>query len=79
MPVEWSIFPNPATEQTWLKSEEKISVSDLSVFDFMGREVVATMEIEQLGEHAILINTSTWSSGVYFLSLNGSTHKLIVQ
>ena len=72
-----SIYPNPATDQITVSSEEEIT--ELEILDQVGKAVF----YQNSGKNSLTLNTSAYPSGIYFLrvrSANGmSTKKLIIQ
>ncbi|GGI24755.1 hypothetical protein GCM10008119_14240 [Pedobacter mendelii] len=70
-------YPNPASTQTFidivLPEPDKISVQ---IFDMMGR-LTKTVVNEYLntGKHTLEINTTTFSSGIYFFKISSDSGK----
>ena len=78
--------PNPAIKETKLvyQIHKKTQFIKIKVLDSKGQEVQTLMEQRKpKGEHSIYMNTNKWSSGLYYLRLEGEgfvlTQKLIIQ
>ena len=67
---QFSIYPNPANGQFAIAVAENEEI-DVKIFDLVG----------QIVHHSTdrIIQTSTWSSGVYIVNVNGTSKKLIVK
>ena len=79
------IYPNPATDKTTLHfTLDKEQHVILKVFSATGREMANLADQSmQKGEHTILLNTTHYSKGIYFVKMiteSGNTNvKLLVQ
>jgi len=64
-------YPNPCREYTFIKYElSKASDVKLTVFDFLGREVMQLVDNHEMaGTHALQVNTSDLPAGRYFYRL----------
>ena len=83
--TEVSVYPNPASNYTSvalnLASAQEIS---MTVYNLIGESVFAkNYGSMTAGQHNLNINTSSFSSGIYFISINSGdnkiTRKLIVE
>ena len=76
----FSLYPIPVTDELNLKFSFSAS-GKISVHDMMGRIIMS--DSIQNGQRNLILNTSMWKDGIYFISLewNGKieTQKLIVQ
>ncbi|MBK6837606.1 MAG: T9SS type A sorting domain-containing protein [Bacteroidetes bacterium] len=76
----FSLYPIPVTDELNLKFSFSAS-GTISVHDLMGRIIMS--DSIQNGQRNLILNTSRWKDGIYFISLerNGKieTQKLIVQ
>ncbi|MBK9525527.1 MAG: multicopper oxidase domain-containing protein [Bacteroidetes bacterium] len=76
----FSLYPIPVTDELNLKFSFSAS-GKISVHDLMGRIIMS--DSIQNGQRNLILNTSMWKDGIYFISLewNGKieTQKLIVQ
>lgn len=76
----FSLYPIPVTDELNLKFSFSAS-GTISVPDLMGRIIMS--DSIQNGQRNLILNTSRWKDGIYFISLewNGKieTQKLIVQ
>ena len=76
----FSLYPIPVTDELNLKFSFSAS-GTISVHDLMGRIIMS--DSIQNGQRNLILNTSMWKDGIYFISLewNGKieTQKLIVQ
>ena len=77
-------YPNPSDQFSVVsyKIEKQADVS-FSILDFTGKEVMSLKEgVKTTGEHALRINTSELSTGVYFVRMSNesriSLRKLVV-
>ncbi|MFZ4456627.1 MAG: T9SS type A sorting domain-containing protein [Bacteroidales bacterium] len=75
------VFPNPAKDFIFIKSEEHEGVSLIIISDIIGNKITSIGNITQ---NPIKVNTSTLSKGVYliqlFMSENRSfTKRLIIE
>lgn len=79
------LFPNPATEKTNIRLQASDNTSYfIKVYDISGR-ILSIINTQKLmaGESNFEINTSSFNSGVYFVSVEGSnnfkaTTKLVI-
>ena len=74
LPTEFSVsqnYPNPFNPATTIQySLPHASFVTLSIYDVLGREVVAVFHEEKgAGEHQATLNASTLASGIYFYKL----------
>jgi hypothetical protein len=68
------VFPNPFNESFVLKFDNLTESAKIKVFDINGRLIES---VESL-EHTDRINLGErWNPGIYFLSLNGKTVKIV--
>jgi hypothetical protein len=68
------IAPNPAQQFITLQSERPISAFDLKLTDINGRKIIAPMAIQQ---HKATVDVSGLSNGLYVLTLDHQTYKII--
>jgi PKD repeat protein len=80
------LFPNPANEEVNLSfvNLKKQALFSIAVLDVVGKEVgLVHLGEMSIGEQNFVINTSKYSSGVYFISLNNglqqSIKKIIIE
>lgn len=66
--MEWSLFPNPATDVAVIKVNSELVGETFVVSDHAGR-VIQTAE---LSSETVLLDVSGLSSGVYIVCINGS-------
>lgn len=80
--TEWSIFPNPFTNEISLNFSEAISNATISIYDVFGR-IVASVEIADSVNSVNIKELATVSSGVYFANISSSqiniTKKIVKQ
>lgn len=69
--LDWSIYPNPATDQFTINTPSEVPVS-IQIFDRHGRKV-------QQGTNGQYIDVSALSNGLYFVELKSSQRKKIVK
>ena len=81
----FTIFPNPATNQTTIQfTLPHSSHVSVSVFDLSGKKLNTLIDEElQQGDLSLQLNTTQYSKGIYFvrmISIDGiHTEKLIIQ
>lgn len=62
------IFPNPSSEQIWIKSEQGLQQAYIQLFDLQGRLILREKLADGLSIHALDI--STLAAGQYFYQLH---------
>tara|TARA_B110000046_G_scaffold57595_2_gene64341 strand:+ start:17525 stop:18817 length:1293 start_codon:yes stop_codon:yes gene_type:complete len=73
--VEFSIYPNPATESFTVRLNEfKAQPTTVHIFNNMGQQLFFNT-INQF----IDVNTSTWVKGIYFVRVGLTTSRIIIQ
>jgi hypothetical protein len=73
----WTCFPNPASAQVYIQSNTEDDVQNFSVFDVSGKTMEAEYYTNSSGQ--IILNTSEFSEGIYFVQVNSTYLKLIVR
>ena len=70
-------YPNPANPSTTISfSIGKESMVSLIIYDVLGRELKKLVnEVKTAGKYSMNVNTSSWTSGVYFYSLQTDTYR----
>ena len=70
-----SIYPNPARNEIWLKTDMEINTQNVKVqlFNYLGECIYDTV----LNENLQKINLSDYPKGLYFLQINHETFKII--
>jgi beta-glucanase (GH16 family) len=63
------LFPNPATNEITLKTNENLLGSTVSVFSLLGQELDSLI----LNSEEITLNLSNYQSGIYILKVNSAT------
>ena len=69
--AEFKMYPNPTFNSFQIETEAN---SDLIVSDLMGRMILNT----PINGTTHSVDVSNWNAGVYLVSVNGTTEKLIV-
>jgi len=72
--LEFSFYPNPATEQINIKFENTLTNHDVEIFDVSGKRL-ATSKIQQLGN----IDISDLATGTYLLKLTSKNKAAVVR
>ena len=73
--IEVSMYPNPASETLTIEAPNQ-DVFKVAIFDMAGKELFQTEQTSAL----VTIDVSSFSQGVYFVTLNDTlTKKLIMQ
>ena len=69
--MEVNVYPNPATDHLHIELSNAISGAyELSVFDAAGREIMKQNEHISSGSSTVVVNTSNWSQGIYFVKVS---------
>ena len=69
--MELNVYPNPATDHLQVELSNAITGTyELSVFDAAGREIAKQNEQVSAISSTVEVNTSNWSSGIYFVKLS---------
>ncbi|MBS1773728.1 MAG: zinc-dependent metalloprotease [Bacteroidetes bacterium] len=77
---EINIYPNPATKQVTLKfNAYTTGNTEVEVTDILGKVVFKKELSYTQGSNSIVLDVSSWSKGVYYLSIDNNNSKLIVQ
>ena len=70
------VYPNPTTGQLTITiSDVRYAISDLRLFDMMGRQI--PIGKSEIGKSEIQINLFHLPAGIYFLRVDGKTVKVI--
>ncbi len=72
--VEFRLYPNPAIEQITIELSDASSNYQVTIFDILGKQVVAT-EIQKTGN----INVSALASGTYLVKLTSENKTNVVR
>ena len=65
----FEVYPNPFDNQLVIMSEGALRIE---VYNLVGQKIASAE-----GHNEVVLNTSLWKSGVYFVKVNGSTHKIV--
>ena len=68
MDYEFDIYPNPFDNQLIIVKEGAISVD---VFNALGQKIISAE-----AQNELVLNTSEWERGFYFVKVNGKTIKV---
>lgn len=75
--IEWTYYPNPASEIVTVKFDE---ASEIEIVDISGKTIYWN---NNLNSNSVDISTTEWNNGVYFIRMNNNgkveTKKLIVR
>ena len=63
------LYPNPFDNQLVVKVD---GVMEVDVYDCLGQKIISTKAQDE-----VTLNTSEWESGVYFVTINGITKKVV--
>jgi len=77
-PVLWTLFPNPTSNQSVLISAEPIALESITMYDFTGRALPKNDIFHKINDSTVVIDISQMKSGIYMISVNDQTQKLIV-
>jgi enterochelin esterase family protein len=64
-PLDFSFYPNPASDRVTVITQERVSVS---IFDINGRKL-----LEQIAENEATLNLEGFETGIYFLHVEGKS------
>jgi parallel beta-helix repeat protein len=70
---EISVFPNPTAELLIVKAN---SIKSLQMFTAEGKQIALPRTLRS-GANAITLNLSNFSSGIYYISVNGNMQKIV--
>ncbi|HQI69889.1 MAG TPA: DUF4465 domain-containing protein [Bacteroidales bacterium] len=71
----FSIFPNPASQRVYVTMNNKNIIKKLNLYDLAGRELVSVENFPSGG----YLDISHLSEGLYFLSIDGVSGKLLIR
>lgn len=69
-PYNTEVYPIPASDIIYIKSNNNLANSDLSIFNSLGSLIYNQKVNENYGENMLSINTQTLSNGIYYLLIN---------
>lgn len=75
-------YPNPTTGILIIESSDDLSTANITVSDSNGKQITRNSEVQMESTNRILINSSNWASGLYFVRVennNEITVKKIVK
>ncbi|MBK7147507.1 MAG: T9SS type A sorting domain-containing protein [Bacteroidetes bacterium] len=72
---EFSIYPNPATDVVYVRSQSLLIDEMLRVYDVSGRLVLETKLLSPLQQ----VSLEALDKGVYFIKINTRLQKILVQ
>ena len=73
----FSIYPNPSSKSTTLKTLNNMTIKYIKVYSLVGQKVIEENNIDTKEYN---LNTSTLKKGIYFVRINGKqTTKLVVK
>ncbi|MDL2239244.1 cadherin-like beta sandwich domain-containing protein, partial [Bacteroidales bacterium OttesenSCG-928-L14] len=68
------IYPNPAKNNVTIESSEEIN--NITIFDSFGKKI---FERGNINEKSLMIDVNNYSVGIYYITVDGKTEKLIVK
>jgi hypothetical protein len=78
--LQVKVYPNPARDMVQVDWDSEIANETiLRVLDAMGREVMQKNLTQTKGANSTNVSTQNFPKGLYFIQLNNSKAKLIVQ
>ena len=78
--LQVKVYPNPARDMVQVDWDSEIANETiLRVLDAMGREVMQKNLTQTKGENSTNVSTQNFPKGLYFIQLNNSKAKLVVQ
>ncbi|MEO0472090.1 MAG: aryl-sulfate sulfotransferase [Bacteroidota bacterium] len=73
-PSSLRVYPNPSVDYFTIEWEG-LMYADIEIHDQMGRKIIS---FEQCSGGRKYLDTSTWSNGLYLVSVNGNSHQKVV-
>lgn len=70
------VYPNPATDQITLKTGEQEELSQIKLFNSLGKEVTLFVKILEQNKTQAVLDISNLSAGVYYIQTKTSKIKL---
>jgi len=73
-----SLYPNPTTNDIWIKTDKQIDPSNLSeieIFNITGEKLQTT----QMQENTQRIDLNSYQSGMYFIKIGKETYRVVKQ
>ncbi|SFZ94061.1 Por secretion system C-terminal sorting domain-containing protein [Flaviramulus basaltis] len=70
-------YPNPTSGLLIIESSDDLSDAKITVTDINGRQISRTSNFKTESSGRIIINSSNWSSGLYFVSIENNNKKVI--
>lgn len=74
--ANFTIFPNPVGNQSELNIESEEIINSLSITDISGKQ---SLNIYQIGQRNYTLPINNLASGVYFITVNGVSKKIVVE
>ncbi len=73
--TETRFFPNPFNDELNIIINEDIKVNEIKLFDAIGKEI--GIKLDQFQENKIILNTSSYSKGMYYIQVNTENNSKI--
>lgn len=67
--TEFDVYPNPVDNQLVIAREGNMNIE---VFNSLGQKILSAE-----AQNEMILNTSDWARGIYFVKVNGSTRKVV--
>jgi len=71
-PINFSVFPNPASNGLWLKIETEENKAGLQLYDVMGKVIMVRNLNKETGDYEQQLDISTLPPGVYYLTVTSA-------
>ncbi|WP_046758966.1 choice-of-anchor B family protein [Kordia jejudonensis] len=74
---DFMLFPNPATQHTYIRARKNMSINKIEIFDMIGKKV---LEHDNMNESQFRLPLSKLPNGMYVIKINNTaSQKLIVE
>ena len=73
--INFSIFPNPATTQTTISTNNNKTIKSIKVFSVLGKKL---LDVKNVYKSKYVLETKNFQRGVYFVQINNMLVKKIV-
>ena len=75
--VELLVYPNPISRVLIIESKDDLSKAKITVTDINGKQISRASEVQIESSKRILINSTNWSNGLYFVSIVNNNKEII--
>lgn len=76
--ISFNVYPNPASEEIYIKTTVNINTDALKLYDIIGNEISITDKISYSGSNTKILNIKELKSGIYFLKIYDTIEKVSI-